>query len=70
MNDISGGVEPVSAAVSDELLVVSAAPGWTEHDWQQALEPHQHLDAYLVGTADESDGTEIYIFRIAKSVAA
>ena len=70
MKDLSGGSEPVSVAIDEDLMVVSCAPGWTEQDWTDALTPHQHIDAHLAGMADEVDGTEIFIFAIATEVAA
>ena len=70
MNKVSGGSDPVSIAVADDLMVVSCAPGWTEQDWTDALTPYQHLDAHLAGMTDEVDGTDIFIFTIAKQVAA
>ena len=70
MINASGGSEPVSIAVADDLMVVSCAPGWTEQDWTDALAPHQHLDGYLADMTDEVDGTEIFIFAIATEVAA
>lgn len=65
-----GGSEPVSIAVADDLMVVSCAPGWTEQDWTDALAPHEHLNAHLAGMSDEVDGTEIFVFTIAREVAA
>lgn len=70
MSSVSGGSEPVSVALTEDLMVVSCAPGWTEQDWTDALAPHQHLDAHLAGLDDEVDGTEIFIFAIATEVAA
>ena len=70
MTEHSGGSESVSIAIADHLMVVSCAPGWTEQDWTDALAPHQHLNAHLAGLSDEVDGTEIYIFTIAKEQAA
>lgn len=70
MKDLSGGSEPVSVAIDEDLMVVSCAPGWTEQDWTDALTPHQHIEAHLTGMTDEVDGTEIYIFAIATEVAA
>lgn len=70
MTRVSGGSESVSAAVAGDLMVVSAAPGWTEQDWTDALIPYQHLNAHLAGMTDEVDGTEIYIFTIDEEVAA
>ena len=70
MINASGGSEPVSIAIADDLMVVSCAPGWTEQDWTDALTPHQHLDGYLAGMTDEVDGTEIFIFTIAVEQAA
>lgn len=70
MISVSGGSEPVSVALTKDLMVVSCAPGWTEQDWTDALAPHQHVEADLSGMTDEVDGTEIYIFAIATEVAA
>lgn len=67
---VSGGSEPVSIAISDDLMVVSCAPGWTEQDYTDALAPHGHLNAHLAGMSDEVDGTEIFVFTIAREVAA
>jgi len=70
MISVSGGLEPVSVALTGDLMVVSCAPGWTEQDWTDALTPHQHIEAHLAGMTDEVDGTEIFIFAIATEVAA
>jgi hypothetical protein len=70
MISVSGGSEPVSVALTEDLMVVSCAPGWTEQDWTDALTPHQHIEAHLAGMTDEVDGTEIFIFAIATEVAA
>ena len=72
MNVHSGGghMEPVSVAVAGDLMVVSCAPGWTERDYATATGPYQHLEAHLVGFADETDGTEILIFEVLKEEAA
>jgi hypothetical protein len=70
MISVSGGSDPVSVALTEDLMVVSCAPGWTERDWTDALIPHQHIEAHLAGMTDEVDGTEIFIFAIATEVAA
>jgi len=70
MISVSGGSDPVSVALTEDLMVVSCAPGWTEQDWTDALAPHQHIEADLAGMTDEVDGTEIFIFAIATEVAA
>jgi hypothetical protein len=70
MISVSGGSDPVSVALTEDLMVVSCAPGWTEQDWTDALSPHQHIEAHLAGMTDEVDGTEIFIFAIATEVAA
>lgn len=70
MIGFSGGSEPVSIALAEDLMVVSCAPGWTEQDWTDALAPYQHIEAHLSGMTDEVDGTEIYIFAIATEAAA
>ncbi len=70
MISVSGGSDPVSVALTEDLMVVSCAPGWTEQDWTDALIPHQHIEAHLAGMTDEVDGTEIFIFAIATEVAA
>jgi hypothetical protein len=70
MISVSGGSDPVSVALTEDVMVVSCAPGWTEQDWTDALIPHQHIEAHLAGMTDEVDGTEIFIFAIATEVAA
>ena len=70
MIDASGGIEPVSVAIRDDLLVASALADSTEAQWQEALAPYQHLNAYLIGHAEEHDGTEVFVFKISKEMAA
>jgi hypothetical protein len=70
MISVSGGSDPVSVALTKDLMVVSCVPGWTERDWTDALSPHRHIEAHLSGMTDEVDGTDIYIFAIAQGVSA
>lgn len=70
MNEQSGGAEPVSVAIADDLLVASALVDSTTAQWQEALAPYQHLNAYLIGHAEEPDGTEVFVFQIPKEMAA
>jgi hypothetical protein len=70
MNKDSGGSEAVSVARDGDLMVVSCAAGWTTADWNEALQPYQHITADLAGMSDEVDGTEIFFFTVASEVAA
>ena len=47
MISVSGGSDPVSVALTKDLMVVSCVPGWTERDWTDALSTHRHIKADL-----------------------